>query len=357
MTNPFTFGGQIAQTSTNEPERITGAAGQRVTLMSNDAFGRPVQAGSEADTASRGGAPSAAARPALDLASYGRPASAQPTSIAARGGPMSYSRKGEGTTNPNAFKVGSNNSGRGVRMLRRLGRNNADAAATLAQIEARPGERAATQDFEREKIQTEHRFDLDKYGVQRQDKIADRTDDRAWQTEERTRDWGERVNEFGMRESADTKRYERGRKDTLEDRRSDSIESFGYIDGPDGRKLPVAVTKGGEKKMTGGGLLSPPEKGMTADDIAAARALGGKVELPGPGGAKLTFDQPKEPRRSVYQPVPGRASLVTGVPDTPDQVFDPNTGEFFLPGQVPPRGGKAAAKPAKEAYGDTLFRH
>lgn len=59
-------------------------------------------------------------------------------SISQRGGPMTYSRQGESTNNPNSFKVGGNSKPTGMRLLERAARRrDPEAIRQLAMIESR----------------------------------------------------------------------------------------------------------------------------------------------------------------------------------------------------------------------------
>ena len=91
--------------------------------------------------------PLAAAAPKIDLFATPAPlrqGSKSPLggmdtrSISERGGPMRYSRQGEGTTNPNAYKVGGNSKPTGLRLLERAARQrDPEAIRQLAMIESR----------------------------------------------------------------------------------------------------------------------------------------------------------------------------------------------------------------------------
>lgn len=124
--------------------------------------------------------------------------------LSERGGPMAYSAQGEGTTNPNAFRVGQNNSSRGERYLSRIARRGgpdaAYAATQLAQIE---GQRkpagpdplkyldAAQKEREyragRADKETDRATEAMKFRTQQQTTDARRVQDRQWALEDEQR--------------------------------------------------------------------------------------------------------------------------------------------------------------------------
>jgi hypothetical protein len=65
--------------------------------------------------------------------------------------------------------------------------------------------------------------------------------------------------------------------------------------------LPVLRTPGGVQPLGGGPVMTPPPvQGMTADDVAAARAMGGSVRIPLPGGAQVDLGPEAVPMVKIW---------------------------------------------------------
>ena len=139
--------------------------------------------------------------------------------------------------------------------------------------------------------------------------------------------------------------WQRRREAEAADRAAGSVVGAEPMQMPGGGFVPMVTRADGRRDMAGGFVPGPkPEIPLTADDIAAARAMGGDVRMQ-MGDATVSFPGMTAPKPTRLTPLPGAPSMVQGGAPTPDRVFDPYTGEFYEAGKVPGRG--TAAAPAK----------
>lgn len=200
-----------------------------------------------------------------------------PRPLSMRGGPMSYSQRGAGTTNPNAYAVGPRRS-RGERLLTRHARRDPRAAAALVHMEEgrghmafqmwRDAEAAKTRAAERQEgrswqvadAQEQRGFQMWRDELETRRREVERNQNRVWQLEDRDATWA---------------------RADAEAAKEDSIEMRPINGGQN-----TAIFRNGKLfNVIGGEPGVPP----TADDIAAARAMGGNVTIPLPGGGQVNF--------------------------------------------------------------------
>lgn len=218
-----------------------------------------------------------------------------PRPISMRGGPMSYSPRGVGTNNPNAYAVGPRRS-RGERLLTQHARRDPRAAAALAHLEEgrghmafqmwRDAEAAKTRATERQEgrswevadEEAQRSFQMWRDDREARQRETERNQGRNWQIEDREANW--------TRADAEASK-------------EDSIEMRPINGGQN-----TAIFRNGKLfNVIGGEPGVPP----TADDIAAARAMGGNVTMPLPGGGQVNFGGEKQPTPTlpkIYQGKP-----------------------------------------------------
>lgn len=303
--------------------------------------------------------PAATAAPTItgaDLASYGIPKNPlggmSSAPLSTRGGPMSYSQKGVGTTNPNSYAVGQG-SRRPTRYLERAARHgDVGAAKALADIGIRTSEGQANRDASKAAADAEFARELQFYGMKQQDQAA--ADQRRFnqsnelfnkETERRKgeseADWNRRMEE--------TKRQE-GRNKGF---------TVAPIDPNDASK--------GNAIMRGDGSLfnvlpgqKPEPPPLTPGDLESygkmfpGAAITGKL----PNGAVIQR-QPEEPAKPFIREVPGPLiphptipGMMMPGPQIPAQMFPDGTYQVMTPkpaaAAAPAAGGGAGGDSAKD---------
>jgi hypothetical protein len=264
------------------------------------------------------------------------------TSLSSRGGPMSYSQPGVGTNNPNAYAVGQNRAPVGMRMLERAARRRDPRAimalASMEQQNAQQGqqmsmmqmrEAADAQRFDQQQQNQMTMFELQQQAAQQRDatNFGQQKEIMQMQSQQRA---GESALEFQRRQEAEAAQ-----------RAAQSIVSGEQLP-MTGGSVPMVRRADGTMSMAGGFMPTPKvEAPLTPDEIAAARAMGGDVNIrQGNTQIRLPGMAPANPTRLT--PIPGSPSMIQGGAPTPDRVFDPYTGEFYEAGKVPGRGSAAA---------------
>ena len=141
--------------------------------------------------------------------------------------------------------------------------------------------------------------------------------------------------------------FQRRQEAEAAQRAAGSVVGVEQMQMPGGGFVPMVKRADGSMGMAGSFMpAKQPEAMLTPDDIAAARAMGGDVNIK-QGNTQIRLPGMTADKPTRLTPVPGSPSLIAGGVATPDRVFDPYTGEFYLAGQVPQRGGAAAPAPAK----------
>lgn len=111
--------------------------------------------------------------------------------------------------------------------------------------------------------------------------------------------------------------------------------------------LPVLRTPGGVQPLGGGPVMTPPQvPGMTPDDVAAARAMGGSVRIPVPGGGEVEFKPEAVPMVKAFDPITQKVIDFPAGYDVPEgwQLLN-RTGQGAA-APPPPAPGAAPARPA-----------
>lgn len=212
--------------------------------------------------------------------------------LSERGGPMAYSAQGEGTTNPNAFRVGQNNSSRGERYLSRIARRGgpdaAYAATQLAQIEGQRKPAGPDPLKYLDAAQKER-----EYRAGRADKEADRAT--------------EAMKFLTQQQTSDARRVQ-DRQWALEDEQRKT--SMGYAE--DQRKaeaarqtIPITDPITGQPSkthfMTGNGMILPSPAGQPAEvpDVLSF------LRLPGTADAVPMYGDKQLSEAGIYTEQPG----------------------------------------------------
>ena len=249
--------------------------------------------------------------------------------LSSRGGPMSYSQQGVGTTNPNSFAVGRNNKDFAARtnpMMVSSAPNMMTArSAPMAMLSGPSSPRVAGPSMMPPPPPAgapAGRDDAFWAGLKQQS--AD------YQTQVQT----ERA---ATAESDAKAQADKLAREQMMQVTTTQIPGTDYV-------IPFA----GSKAM-GTVPIQKPDAPMTADDVAAARAMGGDVTIQ-QGDTQVRFPSMAKPNPTRLTPIPGAPSMIQGGTATPDRVFDPYTGNYYEAGKVPGRGTAqapaAAAPPA-----------
>jgi hypothetical protein len=291
------------------------------------------------------------------------------TSIASRGGPMSYSQQGVGTNNPNAYAVGGNRAPVGMRMLERAARRRDPRAimalAGIEQQNAMQGQQMTMQQmreagdaqrFDQSQQNAMTMFELQQQANQQRDatNFGQQQEMFRMQSEQRA---GESALEFQRRQEAERAQREAG-----------SVVGVEPMQMPGGGFVPMVKRADGSMGMAGSFMpAKQPEPMMTPDDIAAARAMGGDVNIK-QGNTQIRLPgMTSQPRPRPLEMIEPRESSVAGQSATPRLQRDPVTGEMWKLDEsnqwVPfapaiSRSGAAPAKvaPAAEAVADPKAR-
>lgn len=286
--------------------------------------------------------PAATAAPRItgaELTSYGAPnnplGGMNPALLSGRGGPMSYSQKGVGTTSSEAYAVGRN-SRRPTRDLERFARRDPRAAAALAEIGTRTSEGAANRDAATRASDVGFARELQLYGMKQGDAAAaDQRDFQQSQTlfdKETARRAGESETDWNRRKA---------------EKQAERDANKGFTVQP----VNPADPSQGNAVLRGDGSLfnllpgqKPEPPALTAKDLEGYAKNFPDAEIEGklPNGMTIRRRPaaPEKPNRLT--PIPGAPSQIQGGAPTPDRVFDPYAGEFYEAGKVPGRGSAAA---------------
>lgn len=282
------------------------------------------------------------AQPAMRQAPINPLGGMDPRPLSGRGGPMSYSQQGVGTNNPNAYAVGQNRAPVGMRMLERAARRRDPRAimalASMEQQNAQQGqqmsmmqmrEAADAQRFDQQQQNQMTMFELQQQAAQQRDATNFGQQKEMFQMQSQQRA-GESALEFQRRQEAEA--AQRAAEGVV------GVEQMKM----DGGFVPMVRRADGTMSMAGSFMPTPKvEAPLTPDEIAAARAMGGDVNIrQGNTQIRLPGMAPANPTRLT--PIPGSPSMIQGGAPTPDRVFDPYTGEFYEAGKVPGRGSAAA---------------
>ena len=281
-------------------------------------------------------------------------------SLQMRGGPMSYNERGMGTNNPNAFRVGGPRLPTGMRLLDRAARHrDPRAISQLAGMEQQQMLQNQGQQFSAGQDETRLRYQMGRDEVQQQNYERNRFDTQTMQQERYAQQMERDKLNFDQSQTAwnaqhailNTDRnveYQRNRNDMMTDeqrRAEEARKTFAINDPITGQPIQGRIMTGNGQQIT---RDAPP---LSADDIAMARANGGDVTMPLPGGGQVSFNAPREVQPH-YTPVPSQPAMIQGQETLPDRVFDPRTGQYFPAGQAPQPGQRQqaaqpeAAKPA-----------
>jgi hypothetical protein len=264
------------------------------------------------------------------------------TSISSRGGPMSYSQQGVGTTSPMAYAVGRGRRDVGTRILERLARRgNAAAAGQLAgqtfQAQQTQGERGFTVARDRVRRADE----MTDYQVRRGDEVADRESERTWQGQREDAQNRRRDDEYRIRRADELQDYGRQRSDEIADRDAESIVGDATLP-VQGGSVPAVRTKGGGVKMAGGFMPTPKE----APDLSKYG-----------NDPNLRIKSVDSTGKTVFERIDDKAEKpliewkdIMGT-STPHQlVTDPKTGEqYWRKMRVVDANGDGVVSPAEKA--------
>jgi hypothetical protein len=250
-------------------------------------------------------------------------------SLQMRGGPMSYSERGVGTNNPNAFRVGGPRLPTGMRLLDRAARHrDPRAISQLAGMEQQQMlDQQQQTNFETGRLDSKT-MEAERYKQQMErDRLNFEQSQAAWNAQHE------------VTQADRNTEYQRNRSDMMTDeqRQAERARTANIIIDP------VTGQAMAGHLITGNGQMirreAPP---MTADDLAAARAMGGDVSMPLPGGGQVSFNAPREVPPH-YTPVPSQPAMIQGQETLPDRVFDPRTGNYYPAGQAPQAGQRQQA--------------
>lgn len=267
------------------------------------------------------------------------------TSISSRGGPMSYSQQGVGTTSPMAYAVGRGRRDVGTRILERLARRgNAAAAGQLAgqtfQAQQTQGERGFTVARDRVRRADE----MTDYQVRRGDEVADRESERTWQGQREDAQNRRRDDEYRIRRADELQDYGRKRSDEIADRDAESIVGDATLP-VQGGSVPAVRTKGGGVKMAGGFMPTPKEAPDLSKYGNDPNLRIKSVDSTGKATWERVDDKGKEP---VIEWVKGEGLTTGQVPY--QRMIDAETGEVtFRKVRVIDRDGDGVVSPAEKA--------
>jgi hypothetical protein len=282
-------------------------------------------------------------------------------SLQMRGGPMSYNERGVGTNNPNAFRVGGPRLPTGMRLLDRAARHrDPRAISQLAGMEQQQMLQNQGQQFSAGQDQKHLSYQMGR-DEQEMDKFTTVQSAREFEFRESYKRQMER-DKLNFDQSQDAwnrqhdiqvadrdHEYHRGRNDMMTDeqrRAEQARETYGIKDPLTGQMMQGRIMTGNGQQIT---RDAPP---LSPDDIAMARANGGDVTMPLPGGGQVSFNAPREVQPH-YTPVPSQPAMIQGQETLPDRVFDPRTGQYFPAGQAPQPGQRQQAGGAGQQSGQS----
>jgi hypothetical protein len=264
---------------------------------------------------------------------------------------MSYSERGVGTNNPNAFRVGGPRLPTGMRLLDRAARHrDPRAISQLAGMEQQQMLQNQGQQFSADQNETQMRYHLGRDQQQQTNFETGRLDSKTMEAERYKQQMErDRLNfeqsqaawnaQHEVTQADRNTEYQRNRDDMMTDeqRQAERNRTAHFIIDP------ISGYTMNEHVITGNGQLlrreTPP---ISAEDIAMARANGGDVTMPLPGGGQVSFNAPREVPPH-YTPVPSQPAMIQGQETLPDRVFDPRTGNYYPAGQTPQAGQRQQA--------------
>lgn len=240
--------------------------------------------------------------------------------LSARGGPMSYSQQGEGTTNPNAFRVGQNNAPLGMRLLERAARRrDPRAIMQLAGMEQQNVQNAQQMGM----MQMREAGDAQRFGLQQQQQqTMFEQQQTAMQMRDATNfDQQKQIMEMQNQQRAGESAVEFQRRQDAEaaQRAADSIVGDATIQVPGGF-VPAVRTAGGQVRMAGGFMTAKTPDAPLPEGLVPQRAMRGGVEY-GPAETAQTGKAPA----FTYEKDPN--GKITGAVYP---VQDPQTGAWKL---------------------------
>ena len=264
-------------------------------------------------------------------------------SLQMRGGPMSYSERGVGTNNPNAFRVGGPRLPTGMRLLDRAARHrDPRAISQLAGMEQQQMLQNQGQQFSAGQDETRLRYQMGRDEQQQQNFQTGRLDTQTMEQERYKQQMERDRLNFDQSQAAwnaqhavlnadrDTE-YQRNRSDTLTDeqRHAEQARTTHVLKDP----ITGQVIQG--HIMTGNGQqVTRDADPMSAEDLAMARANGADVTLPLRGGGQVRYPVHR-PLQSHYTAIPGQRAQFAGQEDIPPTVMNSSTGIIYPAGQTP----------------------
>lgn len=296
-TNPFQFGGQIAQTSTNEPESLIGIAGVRSQVRNPMPFGTPP--------------PAASAVPMAPVNGLSRRRA--PGSNSALGGPVPVGRS-RYDADRMAEQMVRRRDPRGAQFLFGQARDAQDRAFSREMFGAQEG--AAMAREQRGEARDDLRFGRELEAEQQREQRRDRRDEF----------------QFGREQQMEEQRYQRRRQDELTDEQRRNGFTTRPLDPNDPTK-GTAVVRGDGSLFNILPYEAPPAPlppGMVPQGATRDGVQYGPAEPPRP---EVTWQEdPATGQRVPYQ-----------------QMIDPQTGEITfkrLRVQGGPDAGAGAPNPA-----------